>query len=258
MAVDVGNTAATIGLYPLRGPKRQPVPAHIWHFPTSQINTTGPFQKFLHARLGRSLEKVEGAIVASVVPPIDHNLHHDLESLLGFPPVFVDHRSPSPIRIRYKKPSEVGADRIVNARAAWELHRGASIVIDFGTATTFDCVSRRGEYVGGVIAPGPLISAEALYRRTAKLPMVFLDKPAGILADNTLNSIRAGLYHGYRGLVREITRQIRKKLGDSVRIFTTGGQAAWILKGLPGIGRNIPTLTLDGLYHLWYDRRGSK
>lgn len=253
LTVDVGNTAATIGLFRLRGPVQKPVPEDVWHLTTSQINTAGPFQKFLRGKLGARLGRVKGAIVASVVPPVDHNLHHDLESLFGFAPIFITHRSRSPIRIRYRKPAEVGADRLVNARAAWALHPGASIVIDFGTATTFDCVSSRGEYLGGVIAPGPAISAEALYRKTAKLPMVFLEKPANILANNTLDAIRAGLYHGYRGLVAEIVRQLRKKLGAGVRVFTTGGQAGWILKGVTGVGPNIPALTLAGLYHLWYD-----
>jgi type III pantothenate kinase len=126
-------------------------------------------------------------------------------------------------------------------------------VIDFGTATTFDCISAKREYLGGVIAPGPVISAEALYERTAKLPLVTLSKPAKILGQNTLESIRSGLYHGYRGLVLEIVSQLKKKLGPKTKVFSTGGQAHWILKGLPIAAPFHPYLTLDGLYFLWRD-----
>jgi type III pantothenate kinase len=260
LAVDVGNTATTTGLFRLRGPLRNPVPAASWTIATAQLNVAGPFRRFLRARVGGArLRGVEGAMVSSVVPRVDGNLARDLQALTGAPAVFVNHRTPSPVRIRYRKPSEVGADRLVNARAAWQLHAGASIVIDFGTATTFDCVSRRGEYMGGVIAPGPAIAAEALFRRTAKLPMVYLEEPADILGKNTLESIRAGLYHGYRGLVKEVVARLKSRLegrgrGGRVRVFTTGGQAAWILRGVPGVDRHVPHLTLSGLYHLWTDR----
>jgi len=254
LAIDVGNTATTTGLFRLRGPLTNPIPVAVWTTGTSQLNTAGPFRKFLRTRIGAArLKLVTGAIVSSVVPPIDRNLTRDVVSLIGAEPVFVTYKTPSPVRVRYRRPAEVGADRVVNARAAWQLHRGASIVIDFGTATTFDCVSRRGEYLGGVIAPGPAISAEALYRRTAKLPMVFLSEPADILGKNTLESIRAGLYHGYRGLVIEIVRRLKKRLGGRAQVFATGGQAAWILRGVPGIDRHVTHLTLAGLYHLWTD-----
>lgn len=256
LAIDVGNTATTTGLFQLRGPQKYPHPDGIWTVTTSQLNTAGPFRKFLRSKIGAArLKHIRGAIVSSVVPPIDRNLTRDIVALIGAEPIFVTHRTPSPVRIRYGRPAEVGADRVVNARAAWALHRGASIVIDFGTATTFDCVSSRGEYLGGVIAPGPAISAEALYRRTAKLPMVFLNEPADILGKNTLESIRAGLYHGYRGLVIEIVRRLKSRLGGRARVFATGGQAEWILKGVPGIDRHVPHLTLSGLYHLWTDGR---
>lgn len=254
LATDVGNTATTTGLFRWKGPQKNPLPLATWTVTTSQLNTAGPFRAFLHRKIGADrLKTISGAIVSSVVPPVDRHLARDLRALIGSQPVFVSHKTRSPISIRYRRPGEVGADRLVNARAAWQLHQGASIVIDFGTATTFDCVSRRGEYLGGVIAPGPAISAEALYRRTAKLPLVFLEEPADILGDNTLDSIRAGLYHGYRGLVIEIVRRLKTRLGGRVKVFATGGQASWILRGVPGIDRYVPNLTLAGLYHLWSD-----
>lgn len=254
LVVDVGNTATSTGLFRLAGPLRDPVPVRVITLSTSELNTSGPYRRFLLSELGKDLiDRVTGVIVSSVVPPIDRNLAQDLTDIFRRRPIFVSARTPSPIKVRYRKPSEVGADRLVNARSAWALHPGASIVIDFGTATTFDCVSRRGEYLGGVIAPGPVISAEALYRRTAKLPMVLLEKRVDILGKNTLESVKAGLYHGYRGLVKEIVARLKARLGGSVRVFTTGGQAKWILQGLPVVDRHVPHLTLAGLYHLWND-----
>lgn len=192
-----------------------------------------------------------------MVPPIDLFLKSFLAGFFKKRKVhFVSARSTSKIKVRYKTPSEVGADRIVNARAAIALHDGPSIVIDFGTATTFDCVSRKAEYLGGVIAPGPVISAEALYQKTAKLPFVLLEKPVKILGRNTLESIQSGLYHGYRGLVLEITRLLKKKLGAGTKVMATGGQAHWILKGLPVVDRHVPHLTLMGLYYMWRDIHG--
>lgn len=167
--------------------------------------------------------------------------------------MFVTGRTRGRVKILYRNPSEVGADRIVNARAVMEFWKGPSIVVDFGTATTFDCVTARGEYLGGVIAPGPVISAEALYQKTAKLPLVLLKKPAVILGQTTLGSIQSGLYHGYRGLVKEIIFHLQKKMGPRTHVFSTGGQAHWILKGLGIIDENIPDLTLVGLYFIWQD-----
>ncbi len=191
-------------------------------------------------------------MISSVVPHIETNLKQSL-LFLNAPITFVSARSPSTVSVRYKIPSEVGADRIVNARAAAELHSGAAIVIDFGTATTFDCLSSRHEFLGGVIAPGIVISAQALTQRTAKLPPVTLNKPARILGRNTVECIQSGLYHGYRGLVKEIVARLLEKLGNRTRVFTTGGQARWILKGTALDQKNIPHLTLMGLFFLWHD-----
>ena len=168
---------------------------------------------------------------------------------------FVNYTTSRRIRVRTRHPSEVGADRIVNARAAVALVRGAAIVLDFGTATTFDCVTANHDYIGGVIAPGPVISAEALYTRTAKLPLVvLLGKPAQPLGRDTRQSIQAGLYHGYRGLVKEIVLQLKKKLGPTTKVLATGGQAKWILKDLGVVDKHESHLTLFGLKLMWQDR----
>ena len=126
-------------------------------------------------------------------------------------------------------------------------------MVDFGTATTFDCVTVRGEYLGGVIAPGPVISAEALFQRTAKLPRVLLKKPVKILGRNTVQSIESGLYHGYRGLVREIVTQLKKSLNTSPLVVATGGQAKWMLKGMDAIDTFDPHRTLKGLFYCCID-----
>ena len=252
LTVDVGNTATSFGVFSLSSFHKQPHPLHVSTILTSSLR---------HARAGGhpGLKHVfkndgfQGIIISSVVPKVERPLAVTLKKKTGLSPIFVTGKTKSKVIIRYHHPSEVGADRIVNARAVIEIHRGASIVVDFGTATTFDCVTARGEYLGGVIAPGPVISAEALYERTAKLPRVLLEKPTRILGRTTLESIQSGLYHGYRGLVREIAGHLQQKMGPGTAIYSTGGQAHWILKGLGIIDENIPSLTLMGLYHVWHD-----
>lgn len=198
--------------------------------------------------------KLAGASISSVVPDVDTSLKRALNALNIPKIIFISSGVVSRVQNLYRKPSEVGADRLVNARAAMEYHDGASIIVDFGTATTFDCVAKGGKYLGGVIAPGPVISAEALYARTAKLPHVVLKKPAKILGRNTKESIESGLYHGYRGLVHEIVLRLKEKMGGRAYVIATGGQARWILKGLPFINIYEPDLTLIGLVHYWKDQ----
>lgn len=247
--VDVGNTATTSALFTVSD-KSHPLPFFVTTISTKNI-ALGRFARHF------SKYALEDVIVSSVVPKVDAILTSDIERSLGILPHFVTAKTPSRVTVHYKNPREVGADRLVNARAAVALWKGPSIVIDFGTATTFDCISNRQEYLGGVIAPGPVISAEALYQRTAKLPLVLLDKPARILGQNTLESIQSGLYHGYRGLVKEIVAELKKELGPQTKVFSTGGQAHWILKGMSLVTAFYPHLTLSGLYHLWTDIRNS-
>lgn len=251
--MDVGNTATSFGVFALTSsrpslPRTAVITSH-------QIPQKKIFDRFITEKLFKLTRamNLRGIIISSVVPAVDAPLRSQLQARFRVPVHFVTAKSKSKIKIHYKKPSEVGADRLVNARAAIEYARGASIVIDFGTATTFDCITARAEYLGGVIAPGPMISAEALYNKTAKLPLVLLEKPAKILGRNTMESIQSGLYHGYRGLVKEIVIQLKKQLGSHTTVFATGGQAKWILKGVAGVDRVVPHLTLIGLYYYWKD-----
>jgi type III pantothenate kinase len=253
LVVDVGNTATSFGVFsvPSRG---RPLLVHT--VDTASLRQRRAASRTLRAvarRLRVTPAHVRGVIVSSVVPAVDRPLRAALRARMKADPHFVSSQASGAVRVRYRNPAEVGADRIVNARAAMALYRGPSVVVDFGTATTFDCITARGEYLGGVIAPGPVISAEALYQRTAKLPRVLLTEPAKILGRNTLESIRSGLYHGYRGLVKEIVSRLKETLGPKTRVFATGGQAHWILKGVSVVDRHVPHLTLLGLYHLWAD-----
>lgn len=260
LAIDVGNTATSVGVYDLAPPRKNPSPLFVWTFGSASISGGTHFTHSLRDRLKKARlapSSFNGAIVSSVVPAVDKSLARQLKAIFPFRVPFVSNRMKSKVRVRYKAPEEVGADRIVNARAAMALWKGPSIVIDFGTATTFDCVTASGAYLGGVIAPGPMISAQALYERTAKLPMVLLTGPVSILGRNTLESIQAGLFHGYRGLVKEIVEKLRKKLGARTQVMATGGQAHWILKGVSGVDRHVPNLTLLGLFHMWQDTRAA-
>lgn len=254
LAVDVGNTATSVGVFRIEPGVSLPRPLSVYTCATTDLFRPKFFSNNLKKRLkAGGFSQIQSGLVSSVVPPADAVLKRGLRRIFSFAFPFVSAKTSHRIKIHYKIPSEVGADRIVNARAALEIGHSPSIVIDFGTATTFDCVTAKGDYLGGVIAPGPLISAEALYQKTARLPRVLLEKPACILGRNTLESIQAGLYHGYRGLVKEIVTQLKKRLGLHTQVLATGGQARWILKGLPVVDQYLPHLTLQGLYHMWMD-----
>ena len=258
LTVDVGNTATSAGLFELSRGARAARPLRVANISTHDLRSPGVYRRFLSQRLGGAASQVRAAIVSSVVPAADRVLRREITESLRVPVHFVSANTRSRVRVRYRVPSEVGADRLVNARAALAHGPGPWIVIDFGTATTFDCVSRKNEYLGGVIAPGPVISAEALYQRTAKLPLVVLERPARILGRNTLESIQAGLYHGYRGLVKEIVLRLRRHLGGRAGVLATGGQAKWILKGLSVVDRHVPHLTHQGLFLMWQDLKNER
>lgn len=253
LTIDVGNTATSAALFESDRKTAVGRPLRLFTIGTNDIRSQGIYRRFLSKRLGSMRGRIKAAIVSSVVPPVDRVLESELRDSLRVPVHFVSADTRSRIKVRYRVPSEVGADRLVNARGSLLFGAGPKIIIDFGTATTFDCVNRRNEYLGGVIAPGPIISAEALYQRTAKLPLVVLQRPARIMGRNTLESIQAGLYHGYRGLVREIVDQLRRHLGGRCLVLATGGQAKWILKGLSVVDHHAPYLTHQGLYLLWQD-----
>jgi type III pantothenate kinase len=195
-------------------------------------------------------------IISSVVPPLTpifQALGHDLFRTKA---LVVGPGLKTGMPILYDAPLEVGADRVVAAVAAYEKYGGPCIVVDFGTATTFDAISAKGEYLGGAIAPGIQISAEALYLKTAKLPRIEVRKPARAIGKTTVGSMQSGLYYGYVGLVRNVVGEIRKDLGAKARVIATGGFADEIAPEIAVISAVEPTLVLDGLRIIFERNKG--
>jgi len=202
-------------------------------------------------------EKLEGIMIASVVPPLDAALRRACQTSLHQDPLFVTPRLPMGIVNRYKHPAEVGADRLVNAVAVRALTRKPAIVVDFGTATTLDCISAQGEYLGGAICPGVEMAGDALAERTARLPRVrFQEAPKHALGRTTKESLQSGLFWGYIGLVEGLLTRLKKEMAGSPVLVVTGGLATTIGPHLSGVYRIAPDLTLEGLRILWEHNKG--
>jgi type III pantothenate kinase len=199
---------------------------------------------------GLELDTVNGIIVASVVPPLESLVRQMCERYFGIKAVFVEPGIKTGMPVHYDNPTEVGADRIVNAVAAYEKCKQSCVVVDFGTATTFDAVSAKGEYLGGVIAPGIGISAEALFARAARLPRVDIKRPPHVIGSNTVHSLQSGLFHGYVGLVDGILERMLGELG-AARVIATGGMAEFIASGSRFLSEIDDALTLTGLRIIW-------
>ena len=174
---------------------------------------------------------IHGIVISSVVPPLDPVLRQVCERYFNSKPLFIEPGVKTGMPVHYDNPAEVGADRIVNAVAAFEKYGGPCVIVDFGTATTFDCVSAKGEYLGGVICPGIGISADALFQRTARLPRVEIRKPARVIGSNTVGSLQSGLYYGYLGLVDGILELLLDELGQETHVIATGGLGPMIGTG---------------------------
>jgi type III pantothenate kinase len=245
LAVDVGNTNITLGLYDgatLRD---------AWRMQTDPARTPDEYELLLRGFLasrGYRPEQVTRTVMASVVPVLSEALRGLLARAFGRLPLIVGPGIKTGITVRYSPPSDVGADRIVNAVAAFARHRTACVVVDFGTATTFDCISGRGEYVGGAIAPGVGLSMGALFQRTAKLPKVDVARPVRVVGRSTVESIQSGAFYGYVGLVDGLVRRILDEMGeDEVRVIATGGLAPTIAADSCTIREVDEHLTLEGL-----------
>src|SRR5512135_1678499 len=236
LVVDVGNTNTVLGVFQSAsgsvGGPYGPLIAH-WRVATSKTQTVdeyGVLFRNLFAIEGLEVKEVKGIGISSVVPPLDSTLREMCERYFHSRPLFVEPGVKTGMPVHYDNPAEVGADRIVNGVAAFEKFGGPCIVVDFGTATTFDAVSKKGEYLGGVIAPGIGISAEALFERTARLPRVDIRKPARVIGSNTVGSVQSGLYYGYLGLVDGILERLLAELGSEAKVVATGGLASLIGK----------------------------
>jgi type III pantothenate kinase len=259
LAIDVGNTNIVLGLYdlatPVSGSPRQGLRAH-FRLDTRASRTADEYAALLVPLLGLeglALGAITAVIISSVVPPALFPLEKLARDRLGREPLVVGPGIRTGVPVLSDNPREVGADRIVNAVAAHARWPGGAVVVDFGTATTFDVVTPRGEYAGGVIAPGLQVSADALTSRTAKLPRVEIARPRHAIGKNTVASLQAGLVFGYAGLVDAIVDRIRAELDFAPRVVATGGLGPLIAAESRTIEECDDMLTLDGL-RLLYDR----
>jgi type III pantothenate kinase len=244
LAYDVGNTTIAIGLF--RGRKL----VKSWKIRTDSAKTGDEYAALLLDLMrisGLEAGKVTGAIISSVVPPLTPVIEEVCRSSFATAALVVGPGLKTGMPILYENPLEVGADRITASVAAFEKYGGPVIVVDFGTATTFDTVSAKGEYLGGAIAPGIQIAAEALYLKTARLPRIEIRKPKRAIGRTTVASMQSGLYFGYVGLVTNTIAEIRKELGQAARVVATGGFGGPKVSELPEIEAYEPDLVLEGL-----------
>jgi type III pantothenate kinase len=263
LVIDVGNTNTVLGVFASANansgdPDVAPTyerPVANWRVATSRTSTVdeyGVLFRNLFSMAGLEAKGIDGIIVSSVVPPLDPVLRQVCERYFNLRPLFVEPGVKTGMPVQYDNPAEVGADRIVNAVAAFEKYGGPCVIVDFGTATTFDCVSAKGEYLGGVICPGIGISADALFERTARLPRVEIRKPARVIGSTTVGSLQSGLYYGYLGLVDGILERLLAELGQQTRVIATGGLGPMIGTGSKYIKNVDDFLTLDGLRIIWH------
>lgn len=245
LVIDVGNTNIVMGVF-----DGDQLRAH-WRIRTERNTTEDEFNVLaagLFNRSGLDFKQIKKTVISSVVPPMVNILDAFVHKYLGHAPHWIDARSYAAMPILYSNPNEVGADRIVNAVAAFHRYKSALIVIDFGTATTFDVITQKGEYLGGAICPGIGISAEALFARASKLPRVEIFKaPASVVGKDTIGSMQSGIIFGYAGLVDGMVQRIRAEQNTHSKVVATGGLAPLIQNVATTIEVVAPDLTLEGL-----------
>ncbi len=251
LVIDVGNTNTSLGVY-----NGEQLVAH-WRLTTARARTVdeyGVYSRNVLALAGIDSKVITAVAIASVVPPLNPVLKRMAEVYFHQTPLFIDHQTDTGMPILYDPPSDVGADRIVDSVAAINKYGTPIIVVDFGTATTFDAVNKEGQYLGGVITPGIMISSEALFARAARLPRVEIRQPSQVIGRSTVGSMQSGLYYGYVGLVDGIIKRMLEELDGATRIVATGGLAPLIATGSKLIETVDDTLTLEGM-RLIYERQ---
>jgi type III pantothenate kinase len=248
LTIDIGNTNITLGVYDgeVLGPR--------WRLATEHNRMSDEYgimlvNLFQHAGVAR--DAIHGIALASVVPPLTSTFQQACEKYLGRQPLVVDAGVKTGVRVKYDDPKGVGADRVVDAAAVQKLYGGPACIVDLGTGTTFDAISAEGDYLGGAIAPGLGIAADALFQRTAKLPKVDLVRPPTAIGRNTVHAIQSGLIFGYVGLVEGMVARFRSELGPSMKVIATGGLANILAEETRVFDVIAPWLTLDGLKIVW-------
>lgn len=244
LVIDAGNTNTSLGVF-----KGAELVAH-WRLTTNPARTVDEYG--VHARnlfelAQLDFKAIDAIAICSVVPPLNYTLRRMSEVYFSLTPLFVDHTVNTGLKILYQPSSDVGADRIVDAVAAIEKYGAPCIVVDFGTATTFNAINDRREYLGGVITPGIMISSEALFARTSKLPRVDIRRPQKVVGASTIEAMQSGLYYGYAGLVDGVLERMIEELGSKPHVIATGGLAPLIATASKFIEHVDDTLTLEGL-----------
>ncbi|MDO7908591.1 type III pantothenate kinase [Paenibacillus sp. JX-17] len=250
LVVDIGNTNIVLGIY--KGREL----LHHYRISTSRQATVDEYGVLIHNLFQMAHieeNEIEGVIISSVVPPLVNVIEATCMKYIHKKPLVVGPGIKTGLNLRYENPREVGADRIVNAVAAVDRYNGPLVVVDFGTATTFDCIDDKGNYLGGVIVPGIGISTEALYQRASKLPRIELEKPKKVIGRNTVHAMQAGIIFGYAGQVDGIVERIKAEMGAEPRVLATGGLAELIASETRSIEEVHPMLTLEGL-RIIYER----
>ncbi len=248
LTIDVGNTNTVLGVFEDGVLKKD------WYISTDKDKTSDEYgilinNLFTYEKL--DIEEVTAIAISSVVPPIVRSLKIAAENFFDIEPLIVGPGVKTGINIKMDNPREVGADRIVNAVAAYEKFGGQPlIIVDFGTATTFDAISGEGEYLGGAIAPGVGISTESLFRNAAKLPRVELIKPRSAIGKNTIMAMQSGIIYGFIGQVEGLIRQFKKEIGEDTYVIATGGLVNLIAPETELIDKTEPYLTLEGLLYI--------
>lgn len=270
LALDVGNTNTTLGLYRLGGeqpapsvvdPARPDLVAH-WRVTTHRAQTVDEYGVFfvnLFEMHGLAPSQVTHIIIASVVPPVDSTLHQVCQAYFHVEPMFVEPGIKTGMPMLIDNPTELGADRLADCIAAYNRYGGPCIVVDFGTATKFEVISERGEYLGGAIAPGLGLSADALFARAAKLSRVDIKRPAKVIGTNTVAHLQSGLYYGYIGLVDGVLERILGEMETKPRVVVaTGGLARMVAEDSRYITEINDLLTIDGLRILFERNRTAR
>jgi type III pantothenate kinase len=255
LAVDIGNTSITLGLY--KSEKLGPC----WRLASDNERTADEYGILLTQMLERAgveLSEVRDIAIACVVPPLTGIFDRACRDYLNTAPLMVNAGTRTGIPLRYEDPKQVGADRVVNAAAVRKLVKGPACIVDFGTATIFDAISAEGEYLGGAISPGIGIASDALFRRAAKLPRVEIVRPPAAIGRNTVHSLQSGLLFGYVGLVEGMVTRFRAELGSEMKTIGTGELVELIAKETRCIDIVEPWLALQGLKVIYELNRGTK